>query len=66
MQYFEVKFSRILMLPFYVRYVDDCCVLINRDQLDINHSLSDIISINHYLQFTFVKEIDNCLPSCMS
>jgi hypothetical protein len=61
MHYFEVKLFQALKFPFYVRYVDDCFVLMDQDNSDISHVLSVMNSIDPCIQFTFEKESNNRL-----
>lgn len=47
---------------FYVLYIDDCFVILNRYQLDINHTLLATNSIDPCIQSTCRKEVDKVIP----
>lgn len=59
LHYFEVKSFETLKIIFYVLYVDDCFVLIEPDQFNINHTF---IRIPLILALSG-KEIYNCISS---
>ena len=61
MHYFETNMFQLVKFPFYVRYVDDCFVLLDLSQSDLDGILSIINSIDPCIQFTYEVEINNSL-----
>ncbi|XP_054710410.1 uncharacterized protein LOC129220094, partial [Uloborus diversus] len=62
MHYFEVKLFQKLQFQFYVRYVDDCFVLMNHNDLNVDEVLVILNSIDSHIQFSYELEQNNCLP----
>ena len=62
MHFFETKLFSLISLPFYVRYVDDCFVLLDPKLQTPDYILSIMNSIDPSIQFTYETETDNRLP----
>ncbi|XP_054722649.1 LOW QUALITY PROTEIN: uncharacterized protein LOC129232538 [Uloborus diversus] len=61
MHYFETKLFETITFPFYVRYVDDCFVLLDQNHVDNEFLLSTLNSIDPCIQFTIEMETDSSL-----
>ncbi|XP_054709828.1 uncharacterized protein LOC129219457 [Uloborus diversus] len=61
LHYFETKLFETITFPFYVRYVDDCFVLLDQNHNNNEFLLSTLNSIDPCIQFTIEMETDSSL-----